>query len=54
VDLVVILIVSMLRTGYGRGVDWKGRLVRVERRPAGESAADIQQPVPEGPGDVEC
>jgi chlorobactene glucosyltransferase len=29
IDLIAILVVSMVRTGYGRGVDWKGRTVRV-------------------------
>jgi chlorobactene glucosyltransferase len=28
-DLILILVVSMVRTGYGRGVEWKGRIVRV-------------------------
>jgi chlorobactene glucosyltransferase len=31
-DLVLILIASMLTTGLGPGVDWKGRLVRASRR----------------------
>jgi chlorobactene glucosyltransferase len=43
-DLVAILIASLLGTGFGRGVDWKGRLVRVPRSPsvAGEAGvADL-------------
>ena len=31
-NLLVILIASMLITGFGAGVEWKGRMVRVARR----------------------
>jgi chlorobactene glucosyltransferase len=43
-DLVLLMLVSMVRTGYGRGVDWKGRLVRVGRRPPGELEAGSDMP----------
>ena len=36
-NLVLILNASMLGTGFGRGVDWKGRLVR---KPRGSGAAE--------------
>jgi chlorobactene glucosyltransferase len=39
-DLVLILVVSMVRTGYGRGVDWKGRIVRVGGKAGVEDAGE--------------
>jgi hypothetical protein len=30
-NLVLMLAVSMVRTGWGSGVEWKGRIVRVRR-----------------------
>jgi chlorobactene glucosyltransferase len=38
-NLLGILVASMLRTGFGAGVEWKGRLVRVNRAQAPESPA---------------
>jgi chlorobactene glucosyltransferase len=40
-NLVIILASSMVRTGFGRGVDWKGRLVRVPRPSAASRAARV-------------
>lgn len=34
-NLVLMLAVSMVRTGWGPGVEWKGRIVRVRRPTAG-------------------
>jgi chlorobactene glucosyltransferase len=55
-DLVLLMMVSMVRTGYGRGVDWKGRLVRVGRRPPGEGASesDVTCELPDSSRDAEC
>jgi chlorobactene glucosyltransferase len=45
-DLILILVVSMVRTGWGRGVDWKGRTVRVRGTvaDAGEAAGEAGSP----------
>lgn len=39
-NLLVILIASMLTTGFGRGMDWKGRFVRVARAEQGGDEGD--------------
>ncbi len=41
VNLVVILAASMLRTGFGPGVDWKGRMVRAPGNPNAAREADL-------------
>jgi len=40
-DLVVILDTSMVRTGFGRGVDWKGRRVHATIDAAAAAAARL-------------
>ena len=50
-DLVVLLTASMVSTGFGPGVDWKGRIVRVPRRGGLAPDATVAE-CPPGPGDA--
>jgi len=45
-DLVVILGASMARTGFGRGVDWKGRTVRSSMALSAAEAARLADAAP--------